>query len=144
MTLLHDAYAALLAGLTTKTGNEINWEDKSGKLITVEPLDIKISTYIVRYVGGDKFWYLNDKLHREDGPAAIRVDGTKAWCINGEPHREDGHAIEYAGGDKYWFLNGKLHREDGPAVVWADGTKAWFLNGKHLTEEEFNNLIGKK
>ena len=47
---------------------------------------------------GDKFWYLNGKLHREDGPA-----------------------VECANGDKSWFLNGKLHREDGPAIERANG-----------------------
>ena len=56
---------------------------------------------------GDKRWFLNDKLHREDGPA-----------------------VEHADGDKLWFLNGKIHREDGPAVECTDGTKYWYLNGK--------------
>ena len=65
------------------------------------------------YEEGDKFWYLNDKYHREDGPA-----------------------IECADGTKYWYLNGKYHREDGPAVEYADGTKYWYLNGKCLTQEE--------
>ena len=42
--------------------------------------------YTVKVYGdGSKFWYLNDKLHREDGPA-----------------------IEYANGIKYWYLKGKL------------------------------------
>ena len=42
-------------------------------------------TYKVEvYDNGDKFWFLDDKLHREDGPAC-----------------------EYADGDKFWFLNGK-------------------------------------
>ena len=62
---------------------------------------------------GNKFWYLNDKLHREDGPA-----------------------VEYADGDKFWYLNGKIHREDGPAVECVDGHKSWWLKGKHMTEEE--------
>ena len=54
----------------------------------------------------DKKWYLNGKLHREDGPACEYANGTKEWCLNGKWHREDGPAIEYANGDKYWFLNG--------------------------------------
>ena len=65
---------------------------------------------------GDRFWYLNGKFHREDGPA-----------------------FEYANGDKIWYFNGKLHREDGPAVEYSDGSKEWYLNGKGLTEEEFLN-----
>ena len=77
--------------------------------------------YKVRvYANGDKFWYLNDNRHREDGPA-----------------------IEYVDGDKSWYLNGELHREDGPAIEWPDGTKAWFLNDEELTEAEFNNRMSK-
>jgi hypothetical protein len=46
--------------------------------------------YEVRvYPSGDKFWYLNGKRHREDGPA-----------------------IEYADGDKYWYLNGQRLTEE--------------------------------
>jgi|TARA_R110002073_G_scaffold255450_1_gene417994 hypothetical protein len=63
-------------------------------------------------------------------------DGTKKWFLNDKRHREDGPAIEYASGAKEWFLNGKRHREDGPAVERANGNKWWFLNGKRLTEKE--------
>ena len=68
----------------------------------------------------------------------VRVykDGTKFWYLNGKYHREDGPACEYAHGTKLWFLNGEYHREDGPAVEYADGSKYWYLNGKHLTQEE--------
>ena len=65
-------------------------------------------------------------------------DGTKEWYLNGKLHREDGPAIEYADGSKEWWLNGDLHREDGPAIEDADGTKEWWLNGEEYTEEEFN------
>jgi len=37
---------------------------------------------------GDKFWYLNDKVHREDGPAAEYIDGRKGWYLNGNKHTE--------------------------------------------------------
>ncbi len=85
---------------------------------------------------GDKFWYLNGKHHREDGPAIEYSNGTKYWYLNGKYHREDGPAIEWADGTKYWYLNGKFHREGGPAVERANGTKYWYLNGKRLTEAE--------
>ena len=62
---------------------------------------------------GDKFWYLNNQLHREDGPAVERSDGSKRW-----------------------YLNGQLHREDGPAIERFDGSKSWYLNSEFLTEEE--------
>ena len=34
------------------------------------------------YDNGDKFWYLNGKLHREDGPAIECTSGDKSWCLN--------------------------------------------------------------
>ena len=95
--------------------------------------------YVVKvFANGGKCWYLNGKLHREDGPAIEYADGTKYWYINGQLHREDGPAIEYADGTKHWFLDGQLHREDGPAVEHADGYKRWYLNDQELTKEEFN------
>ena len=33
------------------------------------------------YDNGDKVWYLNDKLHREDGPA-VDFKGYKCWYLN--------------------------------------------------------------
>jgi hypothetical protein len=39
---------------------------------------------IIQYINGDKWWYLNDQLHRVDGPAIERVNGNKSWYLNGE------------------------------------------------------------
>jgi hypothetical protein len=36
------------------------------------------------YKDGTQVWYLNDKRHREDGPAYIGCYGTKYWYINGK------------------------------------------------------------
>tara|TARA_B100001094_G_scaffold40487_1_gene35158 strand:+ start:3446 stop:3682 length:237 start_codon:yes stop_codon:yes gene_type:complete len=36
------------------------------------------------YRSGTKYWYLNDELHREDGPAVQCANGTKYWYLNGE------------------------------------------------------------
>ena len=68
----------------------------------------------------------------------VNKNGTKFWYLNGKRHRDDGPAIEWADGAKFWYLNGKRHREDGPAVEYADGRKWWFLNDEHLTEAEYN------
>ena len=35
------------------------------------------------------------------------LDGTKSWYLNGKLHREDGPAIECADGNKFWYLNGE-------------------------------------
>jgi hypothetical protein len=59
---------------------------------------------------GDKIWYLNDLLHREDGPA-----------------------VEHVNGAKEWYLHGQLHRTDGPAIECADDYNEWWLNGNWLT-----------
>ena len=88
------------------------------------------------YSNGTKQWWLNGKLHREDGPAVEWADGHKEWWLNGIRHREDGPADEYSNGHKEWWLNGKRHREDGPAREWANGDKEWWLNGKVTTALE--------
>ena len=33
---------------------------------------------------GNRQWYLNDKFHREDGPAVENADGSRAWFFNGK------------------------------------------------------------
>ena len=68
-------------------------------------------------------------------------DGTKYWCLNDKLHREDGPAIENSNGTKCWYFRDKLHREDGPAVEYEDGYKEWYLNGARCTEEEFNTRM---
>jgi hypothetical protein len=70
-------------------------------------------------------------------------NGSKFWFLDGKFHREDGPAIEYSNGGKYWYLNGKLHREDGPAIERSNGSKSWYLNGKKLTEQEHKAATSK-
>jgi len=79
---------------------------------------------------GDKKWFINGRLHREDGPAIEHASGSKSWFINGNRHRDDGPAIEYASGEKRWYINGRLHRLDGPAIEYAGGAKSWYTNGQ--------------
>jgi len=59
-------------------GSTITFTFEGGQMLKAE-----------NYGAGNKLWYLNDKLHREDGPA-----------------------IEYANGDKEWYLNGKALTEE--------------------------------
>ena len=67
---------------------------------------------VCKEVGNRKEWFLNYKLHREDGPAIEHVNGYKAWLINGQHHRVDGPAIIYHSGDKEWWLNDIEYSED--------------------------------
>ena len=70
---------------------------------------------------------------------AVHNDGSKEWFLNDNLHREDGPAVEWTSGTKSWYLNGRFHREDGPAVEYINGDKYWYIDGKELSEEEFNN-----
>ena len=70
----------------------------------------------IRDADGDGEWYVEDKLHREDGPA-IEFNEYKAW-----------------------YIEDKLHRLDGPAVEYSDGGKLWWVEGVARSEEEFNEL----
>jgi (2Fe-2S) ferredoxin len=59
------------------------------------------------YHDGRQCWYMNGKLHREDGPAVIDPYGTQVWLLNGKRHREDGPAVIYTDGSQYWYMNDK-------------------------------------
>ena len=79
----------------------------------------KVNGHIQNIVTNNEgtFYYLDGKLHRNDGPAVIRKDYES------------------------WYKNDQLHREDGPAVEYTNGTKEWWLNGKPLSEKEFIQTV---
>ena len=118
----------------------------NGKKYTEEEFNIKMNNKLTVTTDkhGSKFWWLNNKLHRETGPAVEHANGHKSWYINGELHREDGPALEWPDGTKSWYINGRLHREDGPAIEDPRRSKIWYLNGVNLTEEEFNIKMNNK
>lgn len=87
-------------------------------------------------------WFLNEKRHREDGPAIEYSNGDKKWYFNGKLHRTDGPAIECSNGDKKWYFNGKKHRTDGPACEYGHGEKTWYIDGENLSKKEFNLRTG--
>jgi len=78
-----------------------------------------------------KIWKINDKRHRDDGPAYIygisndNPNGTNhGYYMNGKWHRDDGPAIIRGiskdnpnGTSHYYYRNGELHRDDGPAII---------------------------
>lgn len=68
--------------------------------------------------GGSKYWYVEDKLHREDGPAVEHLDG----------HRE-------------WYIDGLLHRVNGPAIEHIDGHKEYYIKGKYLNKKDFDDFV---
>lgn len=95
-------------------------------------------------IRGDKSWYINGKLHKEDGPAIQRSNGDEFWYANGKRHREDGPAIETMDGWKEWWIHGKHHREDGPAIEYVNGDKKWYINGQELSQEQFEHYVEMK
>jgi antitoxin component YwqK of YwqJK toxin-antitoxin module len=99
-------------------------------------------------------YYLNNKWHREDGPAIQfwYQNGQKeyeAYYLNNKFHRENGPACQgwYENGQKEYeeyLLNDKLHRENGHAKQcwYEDGQKKYefyYLNGKNVSKEEVMN-----
>ena len=79
---------------------------------------------------GSTRYYVDDKLHRLDGPAIEYANGDKAYYVDDKLQRLDGPAIEYANGDKVYYVDGKLHRLDGPAIELANGGKEYHIDGK--------------
>ena len=49
---------------------------------------------------GNKYWSLNEYLHREDGPAIETPYGLKEWWLHGERHSKAGPAVETSYGLK--------------------------------------------
>jgi hypothetical protein len=74
----------------------------------------------------------------------VYPDGDKSWYLNDKRHREDGPAIEGDNGDKFWYLNDKRHREDDPAIELANGDKSWYINDKQITEAEHKAATSPK
>jgi len=79
-------------------------------------------------------YLVDNKPHREDGPAVIFHDGTLYWCKHGKVHRdyEDGPAVIYADGSREWRYRGMLNRGDGPAIISANGNEYWYVSGTLL------------
>ena len=63
------------------------------------------------------------------------------YFVNGKLHREDGPAIEYIFGTKCWLINDKYHRLDGPAVEHNNGEKSYYIEGKLYLKEEFEAAV---
>lgn len=103
---------------------------------------IKALTTFVKDIDGTHRWYINGKLHREDGPAVIwgnftlddnlpPISGRHDWYKNGKMHRDDGPAIIWADGTREWYKNGNRHRDNGPAIIWANGYEEWWKNNHY-------------
>ena len=76
---------------------------------------------------------LKKNLHREDGPAIEHYNGDKFWYKNNLLHRDnDLPAIEFKSGCKFWYQNGKRHRLNNPAVIFSSGIEIWYNGGEQV------------
>jgi len=85
----------------------------------------------------------------KDNQSICKIDqcGNKWWYVNEQCHREDGPAIELTIGSKFWVIHNKYHRLDGPAAEHANGEKSWYYHGEKInvsSQEEFERLIKLK
>jgi len=63
----------------------------------------------IEYSGSD-YEYLNFNIDEEE--RIEYVNGTKYWLLNGKYHRTDGPAVERSdGATKFWYLNDKEYSE---------------------------------
>lgn len=70
---------------------------------------------VKEWPNGSKSWYLDGKLHREDGPAVERSDGSKAWYLCGKELSEEAHRRAVAELRNPDPCNGRVVEIDGKA-----------------------------
>ena len=57
---------------------------------------------------GSERWEVDDKLHRDDGPALITPEGIRHWYQHGVPHRDRGPAVDTGNPEtSRWFIHGR-------------------------------------
>ncbi len=79
----------------------------------------------------------------KEKPERVKYPWGAAWFMNGKLHREDGPAVHWRYTYKSWYKYGKLHREDGPAIEWYDDSKAWYLNDINYYKQEYFEELEK-
>jgi hypothetical protein len=131
-----------------------------------EPLEIKIfdlSVFTVRY-------YLNNQLHRRDGPAIIQYLPNNtiyywSWLLYGQLHRDENDTTQIDctedychycknnnpsvwcdGGYKKWYDHNRLSRLNGPAYRSCcfdvcGYHEMWYINDIKYKEEDYHRLI---
>lgn len=100
-----------------------------------------------------ELWLLDDRPHREDGPACIlrrTADGAvgfELWCREGRLHRDDGPAAlqyDFDSGrvvEAHYFLNGApARRDDGPESLEFDPQTGRLRNAAWIRDNAAQNL----
>lgn len=89
---------------------------------------------------GNEYWYKDDLLHREAGPAMICDSGAEYWYMHGKLHRLDGPAIDNTKSSKLRsVIDGKQ--------VFIYAKSVWHFEGNRLdleSQEEFEAWLKYK
>jgi hypothetical protein len=77
-------------------------------------------------------------MNKNKSICKIDLTGTKRWYLNGKLHREDGPAVEYTDGTKVWRQRGKLHRIGGPAIEYGlVPIRIWALESYQYSKKDY-------
>ena len=104
-----------------------------------KPVPIKLS--ITK--SGVRYWFKQNEISRDNGPAIVDLPYYRAWWLDGKPHRVGGPVYIWGDGLREWFENGERHNISGPAVIYPDGTVEYWISGKQLSEYEFMFLTNQ-
>lgn len=78
------------------------------------------------------------KIYMHDG-CHINEEGVKHYYLNDKLHREDGPAIEYPDDSPWWFINDEYRPNDDMPNESIINSKFWYLNGQRINPEEAIN-----
>jgi len=70
-------------------------------------------------------------------------DGDRVYFRDHQIHRENGPAVIGANGSVEYYVEGKHHRTDGPAVIRADGSVEYWVGDRQITKTEFLARYGQ-
>ncbi len=97
---------------------------------------------------GSIFFYKNGVVDNGDEPAIISNNGNKRWYKDGFLHRENDLPATESKFLIEWFKHGLAHRENGPAAIFFlpqdEVLNKWYLEGKQYTEEDFLSIYNSK
>jgi len=131
VSILHEAMTALLSCITAyKPGTkEILWQNEYGSDITIEVIDTKTESYVIR-----RYYENGQPYYEHNYISGLKHGVSKAWHNNGqiscEHNYQDG--LKY-GVSKDWHNNGQLYsmhnyqhgKLHGLCEDWHDNGKPW-------------------
>lgn len=116
----------------TFNDNELKFTDFIGQEASMETSELMV-------------FFEKANLSSLDEPSLVINGSIKYWFIDNKFHRDDGPALENnKSGSKSWFIENELHRDDGPALIVPDEEPLYYLHGKRITDGLILKLIQAK